>query len=672
MKKINLRNWANSDLVAVLDDTTRRYRCEVEDDNGDKVITDSWLLALTWFSLGIHRYFDNYPYLINEVVVLKPEENRQAFIDDGLLTKPIDNFLQRIMIDMNDPDGYDLIKQLIFVWHNQIHNYMCVKSETGVVAGSTYDINHAYKNPKIANLKQRVNKGETNLGDAMIEFEQIMMTDPDFDRSVFGLLYRTRAVSSVQSFQLIIARGYVTDLDSSILPNAVLNSYGDGITNLADSLADSKGAGFSLISNGAALQDSEWFHKKVHNLAQVVQGITYQTDCGSTKGPKIKVVSKDFKKSLAGKWRILEDGTTELLHGENLNKINTGEFIKIRSVAWCNHGRTGKPCSKCFGKMESAIPYNPYTKRGAVPGLFYGSTFAEPIGQSILKTKHRIGTASSVGYKINPRDADYIKTDEQGDFIYFNEKILNNESEPYLILDKETQQDFSDYSFMESLDELDGNRLRTYEKIQLKVSVANPMFPDVRATHYPIIVTTVASRDARMTKAFVEYLMSQPIENEGKTYKISLKNFSSNEPAFELPEVNEDLDAYRKRVESFFLFKELRRRWDYYITEEIHGELLVSLWKVVDEKYKNANIILHDIFLFSCMARDPTNLNYGLPGADDQRVILSLHEAVIHRGMCNALLYGYQNESLLKDPYKFLIQNRQGGALEAFMQTLAN
>lgn len=672
MKKINLRNWANLDLITVLNDTERRYKCEVTDDQGQKVMTDSWLLALTWFSLGVHRAFNKEPYHIDEVVVLKSEEGRQAFIDDDKLKGPIDRFLARFMPTVEDPVTYDLIKQLIFVWHNQIHNYMCVKSETGVVSATSFDINHCYKNPKIASLRQRVKTRETNLADALMEFEQIMMTDPDFDRSVFGLLYRTRAVSSVQSFQLVIARGDVTDLNSTILPNTVLDSYGDGITNLADSLADSKGAGFSLISNGSALKDSEWFHKKVHNLAQVVQGIKYQTDCGSTKGVKVKVISKEFRSSLAGKWQILDDGSTRLLYGDVLKEIKTGDFVKIRSIAWCNHGRTGRPCSKCFGKMESSVPYNPYTQRGAVPGLFYGSTFAEPIGQSILKTKHRIGSASAKGYVVHPRDAEYIRTDEGGDFIYFNEEILNGTADPYLILDKETQQDFSDYSFMESLDELDVTRLRTYESIKLRVSVSNPMFPEVLATHYPIIVTTVASRDARMTKTFVEYLMSQPIEEEGRTYKISLKGYDPQEPAFELPQVNEDLDAYRKRVESFFAFKELRHRWDYTITEEIHGELMVGLWKVVDEKYKGANIILHDIFLFSSMARDPANLNYGLPAAGDERVMISLHDAVTHRGMCNALLYGYQGESLLNDPYRFLVQNRQGGALEAFCQTLAD
>ena len=670
MKKVKLREWANLDMLEMLAQTHRRVKVEVTDDEGKTVVTDTRLLAISWFSLGIHRSFNNEPYLNDELLLLIPEKGRQAFVDGGVLKAPVDNFLGRVMPKYDDPALYDKIKQLIFVWHNQVHNYLCIITEPAVVSARSMDILDIRLHPRIADLKKRVTERSTCLADAAREFEDIMMTEKDFDKSVFALLYRTRGVSSVQSFQLLIARGDVTDLNQTILPNTVLDSYADGIVNLADSLADSKGAGISLISNGAALQDSEWFHKKIHNLAQVVRGIKYQSDCGSTVGSVVKIISKEFRNSLVGKWRILPNGNTELLYKEKLDAIKTGEVITIRSVAWCHHG-SDKPCSKCFGKMESAIPYNPYTKRGAVPGLFYGSTFAEPIGQSILKPKHRIGTASTKGYVVAHQDKDYITTDESGDFIYFNEAMLNDDNDPYLILDKETQQDFSDYKFMEDIEELGTAGLRTYESIKLKVSTPNPMLPGQSASHYPIIVTTVASRDARMTKPFVEYLMSKDIIEDGKIFKISLKDFDPEEPAFELPQVNEDLDAYRKRVEEFYKFTEIKGRFDYKITPEIHGEFMVSLWKVVDEKYKGANIIMHDIFLFSCMAKDPQNLNFSLPNCNDERVFISLHESVINRGIGNALLYGYQNESLLNDPSKFLVTNRQAGALECFMQPIA-
>lgn len=671
MKTIKLREFANLSLISMLQFTERRYKVEVLDDKGDKEITDSWMLALTWFSLILHRHFNDLPYHINELAVLKSKEGRQAFIDDGVLQKPLDNFLERLMPLYDDPKFYDFVKQLVFTWLNQSHNYLAIKGETGVVSARAVDIVHVYRNPKIADLKQRVLERKTTLADAGVEFENIMMTEPDFDKSVFGLLYRTRSVNSTQSFQLIISRGDVFDLNNVILPNTVMTSYADGITNLADSLGDSKGAGFSLISNGSALQDSEWFHKKIHNVSQVVQGVNYQTDCGSTVGPVLKIISSEFKKALVGRWTINEDGTNTLLDYNEIKKLETGSTIRIRDVAWCSDSKGGKPCSKCFGKMESALPYNPYTGKSAVPGLFYGSTFAEPIGQSILKTKHRIGTATSVGFTVIPQDAKYIATDETGDFIYFHKDILNEDSDPFIILDKDTQQDFSDFQFMDSIDDLDATRLRTYETVKLRVNIVNPMMDNAKATHYPILTTTVASRDARMTKTFIAYLLSKPMVEEGKTFKISLKDYDFKEPAFELPQVNENLDAYRKRVENYLKFATLNRRWDAKVTPELHGEIFIGFWKVVDEKYKEASSIMHSIFLWSCMARDPEHLDFGLPIGDEPRNFISLHDAVLNRGLGNSLLYGWQASSLLGHPNNMMIKNRQGGALEAFVHPIA-
>lgn len=653
----------------MLNETEKRVRVEVEDDTGAKEVTDTWVLQLGWFGLIVHRHFNEEPYHLNELPILRSKDGRQAFIDDGILKKPIDNFLERIMLKHDTPEFYDFIKQLVYVWHNQLHNYMAIKSETAVVSARAMDVVHIYRHPKIADLKQRVMNRETNLADAGKEFEDIMMTDPAFDRSVFGLLYRTRSVSTVQSFQLIIARGDVFDLNNVILPNTVMTSYADGITNLADSLGDSKGAGFSLISNGAALQDSEWFHRKVHNLAQVVRGVRYQTDCGSTTGPVIKIVSKDFKKCLAGSYRINDDGTTTLLTYKVLEEIKTGDVIRIRNVAWCKDSHQGKPCSICFGKMESALPYNPYTKKSAVPGIFYGSTFAEPIGQSILKTKHRIGTASAKGFEVNKQDKDYISTDKKGDYIYFNEKILNDDSDPYLILDKRTQQDFSDFKFMDSLEDLNPNMLSTYETVDLKVNTVNPMLDEGKATYYPKLVTNIASRKARMTRPFIEHLLSQPMERyDGNKFKISIKGFDHNEPAYELPLVNEDLDAYRERVESFLRFKD----WgDTEVTPEVHGETLIAFWKVVDEKYKEANIVMHSIFLWCCMVTNPKELDFSIPTGEEPRQFMNFQRALLSRGLGNAIMYGWQKDVLMGGPLSFLIKNRQGGALECFIHPMA-
>ncbi|QMV29140.1 hypothetical protein AP1_0437 [Aeromonas phage AP1] len=124
----------NFEKVKMLLETQRRFRMEVVDDKDDVVVTDSWMMAMTWFSLGVHRHFKDEPYHIDECCLLVSNGGRQAFVDDDTLQKPIDNFLGRVMPKYDDPVIYDLIKQLVFVWHNQIHNYLCLKTEDAAVS----------------------------------------------------------------------------------------------------------------------------------------------------------------------------------------------------------------------------------------------------------------------------------------------------------------------------------------------------------------------------------------------------------------------------------------------------------------------------------------------------------------------------------------------------------
>ena len=80
---------------------------------------------------------------------------------------------------------------------------------------------------------------------------------------------------------------------------------------------------------------------------------------------------------------------------------------------------------------------------------------------------------------------------------------------------------------------------------------------------------------------------------------------------------------------------------------------------------------MHSIFLWSCMATDPENLDFSIPIGDQPRNFVSLHDAILNRGLGNTLLYGWQANALLGSPTNFLIKNRQGGVLEAFMHPIA-
>lgn len=663
LTKISLREFANISIIDMFDFCEGRREIIVVDDNKEEALTDTLLLSFTWFGLMLHRHYNHEPYLVSEIIDLSGKGGYPTFIDDKLLTKPLIEFIPVVLMKTDNPDDYDFVKQINYVHQNLIHNYLSILGEVSVVSIRAVDVALVYDHPKVQEIKKERRERKISVDLAMKMFDKVLQTEPSFDKSLFVLLYRTKGLDKVQSYNLIIERGPVFDLNGTVMPFNIDACYAEGITNAADSLADSKGGGFSLNSNGMALQESEWFHAKIHHTGASVMGVQYETDCGSTKGAIVKIHSREFLNILQGSYYFKEDGSLELIWAKTMKNIKIGSTIKIRSIAWCHHGHTGKPCSTCFGKMISALPYNRFTKRSAVPGLFFGSVFGEKTGQSLLKTKHRIGNTSVAVFEVDTLSKKYINTDDT--FIYFNSTFITENEDPYVVLSKELHAEISDYRGMESLDDLNVTQIPVQKYISLTAKVKHPMFDNGFAIERPVLPAFVASRRARMTKTFIDYLRSKEVVEEGKSVKISLLDWDAIQPAYELPNVNENLNAYRERTENFLTFSDFKGRETEEVTEEIHGEIFYDYWKIVQEQNKEANKIIYDILLWSCMVKDPERLDYSLPSANDTRYFKGFQEAFFYRGQGNPLMFGWQKDQLAKQPKRFIAKNRQPNVLES-------
>lgn len=670
MEKVILRDFANLSCIEMIHFCHQeRLEVTVVDDFQEEIVTDTLLLGMTWFGLIMHRGFNDEPYRIDEVIDLSGRDGYPTFINDKLLCRPLTTFIGQVFLKYNTPEFYDLIKQYSFVHQNMLHNYLSIVGEPGVVSARSVDVNFVYRHPRIQSIKKRRLAREITTEEAKAEFNRVLLTEPDFDKAAFPMFYRTGAIDKVQSYQLIVERSTVFDLNDNVLPFNIDASYCEGITDPADSLGESKAGGIAIVNNNKTLKDSEWLHAKVHYLCHVVHDIRFGHDCGTTKGAIVQVISEAFRANLEGKYYFGPDGKPIPITPHNLTDIKVGSTIKLRSPAWCNHGASGKPCATCFGLMSSRIPYNPYTKRLSVPGLFYGSVFGEHTSNATLKSKHRIDAASTTQFTVHPRDARYITTD--GSYIYINPDFIDKEKDPYIILDKQTSADFADYVAMDDIDDLDVNHLAVKESIQFSTRVPNPMFEGKYGTELPVVCTEAGSRSARMTKDFIRYIKDSRMEEEGKLYKVSLLGWNPAVPAYELPIINEPLDAYRKRCEEFLKFTHLKGRIHDEVDEVFHGEQLVKFWKIVHEQNQDANIVIHEMLLWCCMVRDPIYLDMGLAGAEHRRYFMSYQSVILNGGQGTALLYGWQGLQLTGSPSNFAVKNKRRGPLESYLSPIA-
>lgn len=651
---ILLREFANKKEWEVLQWWNDRLAVEVQDDFGEVLKTDTYSLMMSWYGLSIHRDYDKMPYSIHELCNTK-------IWNDKEFCKPIEYFLQQLMHVVSDPCEINRIKERIYEWQIKLNNFLSAFGEGGEISALAFDVTDVKNHPVVVSIQDRIISGDINIDEGEGEFKEFLLKNPDIENNTFAMLARTGAVSVNQGYQLVVTRGSVFDLNNQILPNPVVPGFAEGIANLADALGENRSAGKALISNGRALEDSEWFHRKLHITTSVVLDIKHQDDCGSTITVPMKITSSDMLRSMRGKYIVDADNKLVLLDNNTIKNFKRGDVIQMRSVVHCLSHETGKPCGVCYGKMSASIPYNTIMLKSANPGMFSATVIAERIGQALLSTKHFMRHTVTIPFVVRPIDKDLITTD--GDYVYPVKDFCRKGTR--LILDGIISNELSDLRNLETLDEINYDQLRTFDSVAIEYETEDLMVGGVGLTQRTVN-TSVSSRSARMSRELIEYAIKKGWERDKKQLYIDLSEFNNDDPLFFLPYVHEDLDQYRRQIESFVSFSNRNPAWKRReVTPEIFGEVLTEMWELVNRKFAGINIVHSEVILYSLLTRDPDNGLYGLPAGDEPRYFSAFTHCINNRGMGSLLVYQKQPQ-VLESPDTYGIKERQATGYEGY------
>lgn len=663
--QINLREFANLTEAQVLRWRGFRMAAEVTDDHGEKAVTDTFALMLTWQGLIVHRRYNHLPYSVKELIPSnKAGEAPDIVYNDKTLAIPLDHFLQEVMPGIDDPVENDYIKVLVYNWQTKLNNLIVVISETSIISAEAESVAEVMEDPGIIEIRRKVLAKEVSIDEGEEIFGQYLKESPTLNSNTMALLARTGGVSVNQAYQKTIIRGSVFDLGNTILPNPVLSNYATGITNLADSLGDSRGSGKSLISNGKGLKDSEWFHRKIHLFGAVIHSINHQFDCGSTDTIPMRITCAEMANAMMGKYRVLENGVTELISKKNVKTIKAGDTIEIRSISFCRSGVAGKPCGKCYGAMKAHIPYNTMMGRDANVGMYSGTTICNPLGQKMLSTKHFIRNASAKKFVPHQRDADIITSN--GDEIFLTPDIIREGTQ--MVMRSSIVKELADLRSLDVLDEVSLDKLPYFTEVTFKYEVEDIMMGGTTTQQHPA-TTSVSSRHARFSMGFLRYVLENNWTVEDKRFiSVNLDKWNYLEPIFVLPYTREDLDAHRSRVENFLTFNKRNNAWrKQLVTPKVFGEVMSEFWTLINQETKGINMIHIETILACALTNDPANLSYQLANGPGEKYFSSFISCIEHRGAGSLMIFEKQ-QNVLNNPRTMMVKNRQASPLECFFQ----
>jgi len=662
---VNLRDFANLTEAQVLRWRGFRAAAEVVDDFGEKALTDTYALMLTWQGLIVHRRYNDVPYSIKELVPSAYDgTGRDIVYNDKTLATPVDYILGEVMPHIDDPVENDYIKVMVYNWQTKLNNMIVVMTERSIVSAQAESVVELVDDPGIVEIREKVLNEEISIDEGEVLFSDYIKTAPSLNNNTVALLARTGGVSINQAYQTAGIRGKVFDLGNQIQPNAIRSNYAEGIVNLADSLGDSRGSGKSLISNGKALKDSEWFHRKIHIFGAVLHSIDHQTDCGSTDVVPIRVTCAEMAAALMGKYRQLEDGSTALIDAKAAKLLKAGDVVSVRSVSFCRNGKSGAPCGRCYGAMKAHIPYNTMMRRDANVGMYSGTTICNPLGQKMLSTKHFIRNATAKKFVPHNRDKDIISSN--GDEIFLTKDICREGTQ--MVLRAGIAKELADLKSLDALDEVSLDNLPYFSEVTFKYEIEDVMMGGTTTQQHPA-VTSVSSRHARFSMGFLRYVLEKGWTVEDKRFiSVDLSEWNFLEPIFVLPYTREDLDAHRSRVENFLTFNKRNNAWrKQSVTPKIFGEVVGEFWTLINHETKGINIIHIETILACALTKDPAKLSYKLANGPGEKYFASFISCIENRGGGGLMMFEKQ-QNVLNNPRTMMVKDRQPSPLECFFQ----
>jgi hypothetical protein len=311
---------------------------------------------------------------------------------------------------------------------------------------------------------------------------------------------RSKMVNSNQVAQCVAVRGFLTEVDGTILPTPILSNYTRGLNSLYDLVAESRSAAKSYYFSESPLQDSEYFARRLQILCMTVEKIHYE-DCGSTdyvnwlvNPPTFddngKMVYPGDLKFMLGKYYLNEStGKLDVITHDDSSFY--GKVIKMRSSLTCKHHDKHGVCEVCFGKLAKNV------SRFANIGHLSCATMTQQTSQSVLSTKHLDASSVSANIVLNSVSTNYFILNQSKNSYILKPSLAKKTVK--IVINRDEAPGLTDILAVESVDNINPIRISSLTSIEISVE-------DEKGIDGDILYVNQENRKAVFTIDFLKYL----------------------------------------------------------------------------------------------------------------------------------------------------------------------
>lgn len=653
MIKIHVRDIINTKTEELWDDLPPEFI--LVDDYNEEFVTNNRKTIYTSYYWDIIRAYPN--------IKIK----RAHHLDYILEKLPFGAKTHRMLIDsfykdiaqaynLNTPSTRDGLNELIYRVNNNAYNELSVRLAAYVTSIDILDFIEVVDIPEIKAAITDTPKTREGIENSYSVTKDALLNSPLLEANPIAKATRFGTANMNQALQCLAARGFNTDVDDTIFPIPITNSYLAGMRSLYDSMVESRLAAKSQLFTKAPLEQTEYFARRLQIISMVVQNMHY-TDCGSTKYLNWTVVGegeniggnnkyKGDLNLLIGKYYLDEDTKTlKQIEGNETHLV--GKTIKLRSViAGCNHPDPTGICSVCYGELAQNIP------PGANVGHINAATLNREASQNVLSIKHVENSASNDAIIIDSSRVKFFTVNKTKDKYLLTKGCLSGGYS--LEIPRES---------ITSLKDLLTNSVISMSDISRVVSLSEVGF--IKGTNVEEVTISQGNRRAIFTREFIEFVKKHGYQiNSRNNFVFNLKGWSYDIPIFYLPSKQSSNFDHAMLVAKLIegTAKDAVKERS---TEGGVIDAFIELFYTANSRLNIKFSVLETIF-YAYMSKGGSGKNARLPKAGDP--MLGTASSILNKNRSLGAAMAYKDHRfVINSPASFYKLGRQNHKLDVFL-----
>lgn len=511
-----------------------RFNCSFEDGVVLEVTTPRMEFTARWWA--IHRLYDKLPikhthYIGNDAVPWNTLANLMSDIYKTMYeVYPHDSFCR------------ESLWKLMYRNVNDIYNDSIVRYKKYTRSVNSFDFNQLYHHPRMVEIRNNLRPNALSIEKAYKEAKEFLLTDKSLRLNPVISDAKCGIAVMEQLSQMLVCRGYNTDIDDFIYNTPIMGNYYEGIHDPAEAVMDSTLASKAYIYQGAPLERTEYGNRKLQFSAGRVD-LLIMGDCKTPLYAEIEIVTSRVS-ALDGMY-FKHPKTGKLTAFETAEAPNyLGQVLEFRTAIYCGWRDQTCVCSTCYGTLSRNIPY------GTNIGIVASVNTQSEVSQRVLKVKHVESLTTHEPMVLSDGEKQFILNDTDSAKIRFNPRIAKDGVK--LLIRSEAKDKIINGSRLPVLTKRDLDPQQSMARhSQFRDMLFEFTLPSGRMDRRRVTVSK-GSMSSYLTVEFLRWFVDQDfrIDSDG-FYRIDLSTWDFNLPALELPKKHMSMKDFSTEVEVF-------------------------------------------------------------------------------------------------------------------------